>query len=364
MATATPGGSCYITARRAFDESETIVVLTVFAKGVPDESYVQLKLDGAGQELEALITVPGRGVCRFTASLTAAVEEPVAISISPSKLKVELKMQKRSAGLWGSLGRLAMQEATEPAASSQRGSAEPAARGGTEPAPRDTGTSAPPHCLVRFPLVGLQNTGNTCFMNSVLQCVSAVEELQLYFRTGRFRRDVNQENPLGMQGRLAHGYASLLDQMLRRSASSDTRGRPGSQLSQAGTVAPRELKSLMALYQRRFAGTSQHDASEFLTFLLDGLHEDLNRVRQKPEYQELDSDDDEVEDASVKITKFWDWWTARTASAVSDLFQGVMQVERRCVECGRVRKSFDACWNIQVRLTSTLSLAAHFLIEI
>ena len=76
------------------------------------------------------------------------------------------------------------------------------------------------------------------------------------------------------------------------------------------------------------------------------------------------NDDDEVEDASVKITKFWDWWTARTASAVSDLFQGVMQVERRCVECGRVRKSFDACWNIQVRLTSTFSLATHFLIEI
>ncbi len=29
-------------------------------------------------------------------------------------------------------------------------------------------------------------------------------------------------------------------------------------------------------------GCSQHDAQEFLRFLLDGLHEDLNRVKVKP----------------------------------------------------------------------------------
>ena len=95
MAALAPGGTCYITARRAFHETETFAVLTVFVKGVPDESDVQLTLDGSGQQLEALITVPGRGVCRFAASLTAAVKQPVAILISPSKLKVELKMQTR-----------------------------------------------------------------------------------------------------------------------------------------------------------------------------------------------------------------------------------------------------------------------------
>lgn len=30
-----------------------------------------------------------------------------------------------------------------------------------------------------------------------------------------------------------------------------------------------------------FAGFQQHDASEFMSFLLDGIHEDLNRVHKK-----------------------------------------------------------------------------------
>ena len=39
----------------------------------------------------------------------------------------------------------------------------------------------------------------------------------------------------------------------------------------------------------------QHDAQELLAFVLDGLHEDLNRVRVKP-YVELKEADDSTPD--------------------------------------------------------------------
>ena len=32
----------------------------------------------------------------------------------------------------------------------------------------------------------------------------------------------------------------------------------------------------------QFSGYQQHDSQELLTFLLDGLHEDLNRIKKKP----------------------------------------------------------------------------------
>lgn len=32
----------------------------------------------------------------------------------------------------------------------------------------------------------------------------------------------------------------------------------------------------------QFYGYSQQDSLEFLNYLLDGLHEDLNRVKEKP----------------------------------------------------------------------------------
>ena len=45
-------------------------------------------------------------------------------------------------------------------------------------------------------------------------------------------------------------------------------------------VAPTDIKRLVGSYAPRFLGYNQQDSQEFLRFLLDGLHEDLNLVRQ------------------------------------------------------------------------------------
>lgn len=42
----------------------------------------------------------------------------------------------------------------------------------------------------------------------------------------------------------------------------------------------------MGHFASQFLGYQQHDSQELLSFLLDGLHEDLNRVKKK-EYVEL-----------------------------------------------------------------------------
>eukprot|EP00957_Ditylum_brightwellii_P025793 1951066-Ditylum_brightwellii.AAC.1 len=47
-------------------------------------------------------------------------------------------------------------------------------------------------------------------------------------------------------------------------------------------MSPTTLKRAVAVFAPRFAGVSQHDAMEFLAYLLDGLHEDLNRVKNAP----------------------------------------------------------------------------------
>ncbi len=49
-------------------------------------------------------------------------------------------------------------------------------------------------------------------------------------------------------------------------------------------------QNLVAQRASQFSGYAQHDAQEFMAFLLDGLHEDQNRIKHKPYTQTVDSD--------------------------------------------------------------------------
>jgi ubiquitin C-terminal hydrolase len=70
---------------------------------------------------------------------------------------------------------------------------------------------------------------------------------------------------------------------------------------------------------QRFAGTNQQDSAEFVNYLLDIIHEDLNRVVKKP-YIEMSEEQNRSDSAVAK--EFWDAFTARNRSIIVDLMYG------------------------------------------
>lgn len=63
-------------------------------------------------------------------------------------------------------------------------------------------------------------------------------------------------------------------------------------------------QAIVASKASQFTGYAQHDAQEFMAFLLDGLHEDLNRIQNKPYTETVDSDG-RLDEVGVFLT-LWD----------------------------------------------------------
>jgi ubiquitin carboxyl-terminal hydrolase 4/11/15 len=61
-------------------------------------------------------------------------------------------------------------------------------------------------------------------------------------------------------------------------------------MDEKDSVAPFHLKAIIGKFKKQFNNQEQQDSQELLSVLLDGLHEDLNRVRNKPLVPMLESD--------------------------------------------------------------------------
>ncbi|XP_026476743.1 MATH and LRR domain-containing protein PFE0570w-like [Ctenocephalides felis] len=192
-------------------------------------------------------------------------------------------------------------------------------------------------------LNGLRNIGNTCFMNSVLQCLSNTRLLTEYVKNDSCSGEI------GSNGALIKAFSSLISELWA----------PGS----SRVVNTSLLKSQVQKIAPRFMGYAQQDAQEFLRYLLEGLHEDINRVKTRP--RGINTEIDDSLSDSQKAAESWARYIRMEDSHIVDLFVGQLKSTLRCTICGHSSVTFDPFWDLslpipsrtgQVRLNQCLEL--------
>ena len=172
---------------------------------------------------------------------------------------------------------------------------------------------------------GLYNIGNTCFMNSGLQCLSNCYDLTKYFLLDLYENDINLDNKLGSGGKIAAIYRKLLEDLWK---------------GDENAINPSYFKSIFAQFVRKFSGYAQQDSNEFLIYLLDKIHEDLNSITTKPYIEIEEKGKDESDEEASK--RWWEKHLLRENSIIVDLFHGQFKSTITCNYCNRIAVNFDS----------------------
>ncbi|KAL7572519.1 hypothetical protein ACA910_000343 [Epithemia clementina (nom. ined.)] len=195
----------------------------------------------------------------------------------------------------------------------------------------DSNTNGENMRLCSFPgfgACGLTNLGNTCYVNSAVQCISYMPLLRSYLLSAQYKAtgDLNKDNPLGTGGRLLEEFAELLRAMWS---------------AKTGEKMPKVFRQKLGQINSQFSAGDQQDAQEFLNYVMDVLHEDSNKVRKKPYVEALEDDWVAKTDLPRVGDEAWRRFLRRNDSIMADVAMGQVLNTVTCPVCKYSSRNFD-----------------------
>uniref|UniRef100_A0A1B6F536 Ubiquitin carboxyl-terminal hydrolase n=1 Tax=Cuerna arida TaxID=1464854 RepID=A0A1B6F536_9HEMI len=181
-------------------------------------------------------------------------------------------------------------------------------------------------------LTGLSNIGNTCFLNAIVQCLSNTKVILEYVTNKGYVSEIRTS----AKASLMKCFADLIRGLWQGGISS---------------ITIHTFKKEVDVYAPRFLGYAQQDAQEFLRYLLEGLHDELNRVTSQSRNLTEEIDDDLSD--SVKAVETWKRYLRFDNSKIVDTFGGLLKSTLECTHCGHCSTTFEPFWDLSLPIPHT-----------
>ncbi|KAJ3860134.1 ubiquitin carboxyl-terminal hydrolase 4 [Lentinula novae-zelandiae] len=176
---------------------------------------------------------------------------------------------------------------------------------------------------------GLKNMGNTCYMNAPIQCLSATVPFARFFTEVDLKTAINYMNKMNSQGQLTRAFSRLVHDIWH---------------GDMPYITPNDFRRTLCSLNAQYIGTSQHDSQEFLSFLLDGIHEDTNRIMARKPITRTPEEEERLENLPQQIAGEYEWqvWRQSNDSIIVDFFQGMFRNQLRCMKCEKSSTTYNA----------------------
>ena len=172
---------------------------------------------------------------------------------------------------------------------------------------------------------GLQNIGATCYMNATLQCLAHIDKFIKYLF--RKRKDIKNER---YEKKLTNSFLEVLENIWENNSIKD--------------YPPNNFKELISKMNPLFAGIQANDSKDLVLFLLETMHNELNKVKNANIMYEDDVDQYNFYNS---LQSFTIYFQKNFQSIVSDLFYGTYDSIMKCLNCNIMTHNIQ-CYNILI----------------
>uniref|UniRef100_A0A673CTJ8 ubiquitinyl hydrolase 1 n=1 Tax=Sphaeramia orbicularis TaxID=375764 RepID=A0A673CTJ8_9TELE len=187
---------------------------------------------------------------------------------------------------------------------------------------------------------GLRNLGNTCFMNAILQSLSNIEQFSCYFKelpAVALRSGKTAGRRMYHTRSQGENTVSLVEEF-RKTLCSLWQGNQTA-------FSPDSLFYAIWKIMPSFRGYQQQDAHEFMRYLLDHLHRELQCCKNGAAHPVSPQD-------GIKLSTSDKSCLNGTASVVTSIFGGILQNEVNCLICGTESRKFDPFLDLSLDIPS------------